>query len=60
MLLLPLLAPLQASAEPVDTLKSFFRNTQTLWAHFDQVVTDANGRKIQAVKGSMQLQRPGK
>ena len=59
-LLLPLLAPLQASAESVDTLKNFFKNTQTLWAHFDQVVTDTNGRKIQAVKGSMQLQRPGK
>ena len=59
-LLMPLLLPLQVKAEAVDTLKSFFKGTQTLWAHFDQVVTDTNGRKIQEVKGSMQLQRPGK
>ena len=60
LLLLPLLAPLTAQAVAVDALKDFFKTTQTLWARFDQVVTDTNGRKIQEVKGNMQLSRPGK
>lgn len=59
-LLFPLLAPLQTHAEAIDILKDFFKNTQTFSAHFDQVVTDNNGRKIQEVKGNMQLHRPGK
>ena len=51
---------LPAQADGVATLKDFFKNTQTLWARFNQVVTDTNGGKLQEVKGSMQLQRPGK
>ncbi len=49
-----------AKADGIASLKDFFKNTQTLWARFNQVVTDTNGHKLQEVKGSMQLQRPGK
>src|SRR5690606_19130784 len=37
-----------------------FENTQSLQANFHQTVVDSQGRKVQEVDGTMQLQRPGK
>ena len=49
-----------AFADGVASLSNFFRNTDSMRANFSQVVTDTQGRKIQEVQGSMQLQRPNK
>ena len=49
-----------AFADGVASLSDFFNNTNSMRAQFNQVVTDTQGRKIQEVKGSMQLQRPNK
>lgn len=49
-----------ASADEVQTLKSFFQNATSMRAKFQQTVVDNLGRKVQEVTGSMQLQRPGK
>ena len=53
-------APLLAQADGVESLKAFFKSTNAMRAHFHQVVTDAQGGKVQEVQGNMQLQRPGK
>lgn len=47
-------------ADGVSSLSDFFNNTNSMRAKFSQVVTDTQGRKIQEVQGSMQLQRPNK
>jgi len=57
---LSLLVPALAYADEVQTLKSFFQNTTSMRARFQQTVVDNLGRKVQEVTGSMQLQRPGK
>ncbi len=49
-----------ALADGVASLSDFFNNTNAMRANFSQVVTDIQGRKIQEVQGSMQLQRPNK
>ena len=55
-----LLIPLAANAGGVDKLKAFFQSTHTVRAQFHQTVSDNQGRKLQEVDGSMQLQRPDK
>jgi len=57
---LSVLLPLPAQANGVDRLKAFFQNTDAISAKFHQTVLDNQGRKIQEVDGTMQLQRPGK
>jgi len=52
--------PLIANAGGIDSLKAFFQSTHTVRAQFHQIVTDNQGRKLQEVDGSMQLQRPDK
>ncbi len=47
-------------ADGVESLRDFFDNTNAMRANFSQVVTDKQGRKVQEVQGSMQLQRPNK
>jgi outer membrane lipoprotein carrier protein len=49
-----------ALADGVLSLREFFSNTQSMKANFHQVVTDKQGRKVQEVSGTMQLQRPNK
>ena len=58
--LMLLLWPVMAQADAVQRLHDFFRNTTSMRADFYQVVFDNQGRKVQEVKGVMQLQRPGK
>ncbi|CAG0995831.1 Outer-membrane lipoprotein carrier protein [Methylophilaceae bacterium] len=55
-----LMMPLFANANGVDSLKAFFDKTRTMKAHFEQVVVDSQGKKVQEVTGTMQLLRPGK
>jgi len=54
------MSPLLANAGGVDRLKAFFQNTTAMRAQFHQTVVDNQGRKVQEVDGTMQLQRPGK
>jgi outer membrane lipoprotein carrier protein len=49
-----------ALADGVSSLRDFFNNTNTMRAQFNQVVNDKQGRKVQEVAGTMQLQRPNK
>jgi outer membrane lipoprotein carrier protein len=49
-----------AHADGVSSLKDFFLNTQSMRADFKQEVLDKQGRKVQMVEGTMQLQRPNK
>jgi outer membrane lipoprotein carrier protein len=49
-----------AFADGVSSLRDFYNNTNTMRAQFSQVVNDNKGRKVQAVEGTMQLQRPNK
>ena len=49
-----------AFADGVSSLRDFFSNTNTMRAQFSQVVNDKQGRKVQEVEGTMQLQRPNK
>lgn len=58
--ILSLLIPFAAQAGGVDQLHTFFDKTQSLRADFRQTVVDSQGRKVQEVDGTMQLQRPGK
>ena len=60
LLTLQLLSSQQALADGVSSLRDFFNNTTTMRAQFSQVVNDKQGRKIQEVEGTMQLQRPNK
>lgn len=57
---LQLLSSQQALADGVSSLRDFFNNTTTMRAQFSQVVNDKQGRKVQEVEGTMQLQRPNK
>ena len=57
---LMLLLSNSAMADGVSSLRDFFNNTTTMRAQFSQVVNDKQGRKIQEVEGTMQLQRPNK
>ena len=57
---LMLLLSNSALADGVSSLRDFFNNTTTMRAQFSQVVNDKQGRKIQEVEGTMQLQRPNK
>lgn len=59
-LVLVLLVPCLAQAEPVQRLQTFFQSTASMRAQFKQTVLDNQGRKVQEVTGVMQLQRPGK
>ena len=54
------LATTSAFADGVSSLRDFFSSTNTMRAKFSQVVTDTQGRKVQEVEGTMQLQRPNK
>lgn len=49
-----------AHADGVSSLKDFFLNTQSMRAEFKQEVIDKQGRRVQKVEGTMQLQRPNK
>ncbi len=60
LLVLALLLPLTATAGGVDRLKDYFKNISSMRAQFHQAVSDSQGRKLQEVDGTMQLQRPGK
>lgn len=55
-----LLVAQTALADGVLSLREFFSNTQSMKANFHQIVTDKQGRKVQEVSGTMQLQRPNK
>lgn len=55
-----LLSNAHAMADGVSSLRDFFSNTNAMRAQFSQVVNDNNGRKLQQVTGTMQLQRPNK
>ena len=57
---LMLLLSNSALADGVSSLRDFFNNTTTMRAQFSQVVNDNQGRKVQEVEGTMQLQRPNK
>jgi outer membrane lipoprotein carrier protein len=59
-LLTLLTIPFGAFADGIDSLKAFYQNTSSIRAQFHQTVVDGQGRKLQEVDGSMQLQRPGK
>lgn len=52
--------PSLAYAGGVESLRAFYKSTQSLRAEFLQTVVDKQGRKVQEVTGTMQLQRPGK
>jgi len=54
------LFPILGHAGGIDKLKAFYENTNAMRADFKQTVVDAQGRKVQEVSGTMQLQRPGK
>ncbi len=54
------LSPMFAHADAVQRLRAFFQSTAAMRAEFQQTVFDNQGRKMQEVSGSMQLQRPGK
>ena len=60
LVLCSLLVAQTALADGVLSLREFFSNTQSMKANFHQVVTDKQGRKVQEVNGTMQLQRPNK
>lgn len=47
-------------ADGVSSLRDYFNNTNTMRAQFSQIVNDKQGRKVQEVEGTMQLQRPNK
>lgn len=49
-----------ANAAGVERLKVFYESTLSMKAGFHQVVTDAQGKKMQEVTGKMELKRPGK
>jgi outer membrane lipoprotein carrier protein len=57
---LGLLLSTTVMADGVTSLRDFFNNTSTMRAQFSQIVYDKQGRKLQAVDGVMQLQRPNK
>jgi outer membrane lipoprotein carrier protein len=49
-----------ALADGVSSLRDFFMHTNSMRAQFKQVVLDKQGRKVQEVEGTMQLERPNK
>lgn len=60
LLLLLVLLPVVAHADAIQQLKGYFQSTTSLRAAFSQTVLDRQGRKVQAVSGNLQLQRPGR
>lgn len=60
LLALVFLVSATAQAGSVDSLRAFVRETQTLRAHFSQVVIDRNGRNTSQASGVMTFSRPGK
>ena len=60
MVMLLMLSSFTANAGGVDRLKQYFKNISSMRAQFHQSVKDSQGRKLQEVDGTMQLQRPGK
>jgi len=58
--MLLVLLPALAQADALQRLQDFFAATRSMRAEFHQVVLDRDGRKLQEVTGTMQLQRPGK
>jgi outer membrane lipoprotein carrier protein len=60
LVVLALLLPLVAHADPIVRLRAFYQSTPAMKAQFKQTVIDRNGHKLQEVTGVMQLQRPGK
>lgn len=59
-LLALLILPALARADAVERLHAYFETTAAMRAQFHQTVRDNQGRTIQDVTGTMQLQRPGK
>lgn len=55
-----LLLPQLSFALGSESLKKFYEQTYAMQAKFHQVVTDSKGRKIQEVRGQMQMKRPNK
>lgn len=49
-----------AMADGIASLNAFFSQTNAMRASFHQLVNDSQGRKVQEVEGTMQLQRPNK
>ncbi len=49
-----------AMADGVASLKEFYHSTNSMRATFHQVVKDQEGKLVQKVDGTMQLQRPNK
>ena len=49
-----------ALADGVSSLKEFYHSTNSMRAKFHQVVKDQEGKLVQEVDGTMQLQRPNK
>lgn len=43
-----------------ESLKKFYEQTYAMQANFHQIVTDSKGRKVQEVRGEMQMKRPNK
>ncbi|MEZ0233174.1 MAG: outer membrane lipoprotein chaperone LolA [Methylophilaceae bacterium] len=60
LLIIILAIPTLVFAGGTDRLKAFYQNTTSMRANFNQTVVDSQGRKVQEVTGTMQLQRPGK
>jgi outer membrane lipoprotein carrier protein len=49
-----------ADAATLDRLRAFVRETQTMRASFNQVVSDASGRQIAEASGEFSIARPGR
>jgi outer membrane lipoprotein carrier protein len=60
MLLCALSAPQFCFALGSESLKKFYEQTYAMQANFHQIVTDSKGRKLQDVRGEMQMKRPNK
>lgn len=55
-----LLLPQFCFALGSESLKKFYEQTYAMQANFHQIVTDSKGRKVQEVRGEMQMKRPNK
>ncbi len=49
-----------ANSAAVTQLEHYLQNTQTMQAHFKQIVSDSGGTVMQKVQGEIFLQKPGK
>jgi outer membrane lipoprotein carrier protein len=59
-LAVPLLAPLTARADAVETLRSFVQSVQSGRAAFTQVATSPDGAKKKTSSGDFEFQRPNR